>query len=132
MTRSIHPLTKTDRIRILLATLPDAIEQTNIGEGRAELGSRCLTYGTLWRDGSYYELVQKLNHMQTLNRSVRYHTTGYYSLKLPRARKRMAELGLKWLTREMGDVFVPAELTENAGFLPSEARWAARPKRMAA
>ncbi len=102
---------------------------------RAPFESRLPSRGELWEEGSYYDLERCLDAMRQPYPKISRHLIAFYVDATPPkwARKVYAEKGVELLMRFMpSNVFVPQEISENAGFLPSDAKVAARPRRVAA
>lgn len=130
----IKRLTKRERIKLLLMTRLDALGETANSEGHGQFGSRSLQHGDLWNEGSYRELERLLDEMRHRCKSIHWHTLNYWAAKdrqwRPgmKPRSRCAQLGLDWLERRMGNVYVPQSISENAGFHASEAATYAKPR----
>lgn len=125
-------LTRLERVKLLLKTYPDVCTQ-----GRSELvgsspapASRPLRRHELWDEGSYYELEQCLETMRERAKSIHWHTCqAYMNPKPPTSvRKRKAELGVTFIRDRMTNIFVPLEVSLNAGYAPGEAKAAAKPR----
>jgi hypothetical protein len=123
--------TRRERIKLLLKTLPDALgESNNDPRAAIRLESRTLRYGDLFRAGSYHPLLNALDEMRQRSPSVYWHTLAFYCDMSDggKPRRRKADLGVEFLMRRMpSNVFVPQDVSENAGFSASEAKSAARP-----
>ena len=131
MTRYLR-LDKRQRIILLLKTRPDALGETASQEGHGQFGARTLQHSELWHEGSYRELERYLDVMRAKCRRIHWHTVRYYVPVRYHAgmkpRRGPAELGVTWLEQRKWDVFVPQAVSENAGFLLSEAKLYAKPQ----
>jgi hypothetical protein len=127
---------RTTRVRLLASSWEDAMTSGTLdGGGPDKPGSRMNLHDDLWTYGSYDELGRLVTHAASefrkayLGVAFRYHP--------PRDLD-----ALVLLTRRMpACIYVPAEVSENAGYLPGEAgawrmpegeqqrRWARRPVR---
>lgn len=124
-------LTRRERVRLLLRTLKDALGESPGQEagGRTALDSRALGHGPIYQYGSYRDLERCLADLKAKAPGVYWHTIAVYVEKHPKARKAKAELGVDYLVKHMpANLFISPELVENAGFMASEARKAARPR----
>lgn len=125
-------LTKRERIKLLLRTRQDALEaQAELGGG--ELGSRSPSHSQLWYDGSYPALELCLDFLAATQPRIRWHLVNFYAPSKVwkpglKPRKGYADLGLDWLEQRLENVYVPASVSENAGYLPSEAARYAKPR----
>lgn len=123
-------LDRRAKIKLLLRTLLDA---TSPGRGtsdvRAAFGSRPPARSAIWAEGSYQQLWRCLDEMKTPYPKIHRHIVAFYVDPAPWARKSVAEKGIELLDRRMpANVFVPQEISENAGFLPGEAKTGAKPR----
>ncbi len=130
-------LDRRAKIKLLLSTLLDA---TSPGRGTSDVriafGSRPPAKSELWHEGSYHELHRCLDALKARNedpawRGVHWHVWRRY-VTGDRFESRAPwkfDKGLAFLEESMPrDIFVPVEVSENGGFLPSDARTAARPR----
>ena len=120
-------LTRRERIKLLLRTLNDATGPgCNLTSIHSALDSRPPSASEIWYEGSYHQLINALNQMRPYPK-IRRHTVAYYVDRETWGRKSEAQKGLIILDKLMPkDIFVPAEISENAGFTPGEAKVAAR------
>src|SRR3990167_10229185 len=126
-------LDRRAKIKLLLRTLVDA---TAPGRGtsdvRSAFGSRPPARSELWHGGSYGELLRCLDEMKPDYPKIHRHTVAYYVDPERWARRSVADRGVELLMRRMPtNVFVPQEISENPGYLPGDAKIAARPRRVA-
>lgn len=138
-------LSKRNRIILLLKTRQDALEET--GElGGGALGSRSPRHGPLYWEGSYRALETCLDYLQEHQPRIRWHLTNYYAPPKDIARhydaslgkwkpglkprRGYAELGVTWLEQKLSTVYVPQAVSENAGYLASEAKAYTRPRQL--
>lgn len=127
--------TRRDRIIVLLQSFDDAFHpERGDGNGRGgKPGSKVLVHGPLWNAGSYQAVSDQLDvmrcHAPKLYRSVEVVYMGRSREYAKSARRSRADAGVEFLFRRLPrDVFVPADLLENAGFtVPSRKRKAERP-----
>jgi hypothetical protein len=125
-------LTRRERILLLLRTYQDAFEESKSAAGSGRLESRLLGHGPVWHQGSYVDLQDWLERLKERSPSVHWHTLELYVYKR-KARRRKADLGVSYLHKQMpSNIYVPLEISENAGFSTTEAKAAARPKAKAA
>lgn len=127
---------RTTRTRLLAATYDDALTTgTMDGGGQDKPGSRLMLHDDLWTHGSYDELEHLVRAADAVFRRA-YLTVPFKD----QPARDLDELVL--LTRRMPrDIYVPRDVSENAGYLPGEAlawrmpeqeqrrRWARRPVR---
>ncbi len=126
-------LTKRERIKLLLKTRRDALEESAETGRAGQLGSRVLGFQELWREGSYREIEACLDYLAVKNPRVRWHLVHLHEQPHPRGFKSgYSDLGLDWLESRLSDVFVPQSVAENAGYSLSEAKAYMRPRRRAA
>lgn len=124
-------LTRLERVKLLLRTYPDVCTQgrsEHVGSSPAP-ASRPLRRHELWDEGSYEDLERWLSVMRTKAKSVHWHTCQHYMEPRPASgvRKRKAELGVVFLRDRMSNIFVPLEISLNAGYSPGEAKAATKP-----
>ena len=130
MRRGLPPLQhRRTRVTLLLGSYLDAVEAPRAVEGEGGAGPSAgrapARNVELWTCGSYRELERCLSVLYERHPSVHWHT---YELHVRRhgggpVRRRKAERGLEWLCAVMPrDVFVPAAISENAGYDASAAR----------
>lgn len=126
-------LDRRAKIRLLLATLLDA---TAPGRGtsdvRAAFSSRPPAKSEeLWNEGSYGELWSCLDVMKTRYPKMHRHVLACHVSPEPWGDRRYAEAAIRVLDKRLmpSNVYVPQEISENAGFLPSDAKTATRPRR---
>lgn len=131
-------LDRRAKIKLLLSTLLDA---TSPGRGtsdvRVAFSSRPPAKSSLWDEGSYHELHRCLDALKARNddpdwRGCHWHVWRRYvsGERFETRTPWKLDKGLRFLEEKMpGDVFVPVEVSENGGFLPSDAKTAAKPRR---
>lgn len=135
-------ITRRAKIKLLLQTLLDASSPgRSTSDVRAAFGSRPPAKSELWEQGSYHALYRCLDALKAQSnsddpkwRGVYWHTWCRYvtgdTLKTDDLWK--SEKGLTFLEETMpSDVFVPQEVSENAGHSPSDSKAAARRRRAA-
>ena len=127
---------KRTRILLLLSSYLDAATFSGDTTGGGEPTSRILARNyDLWSAGSYSDLEHCLTALHLHAPSVHWHTwegcvKGRWNGP---TRNHKAERGVTWLKEVMpSNVFVPAEISENAGYTPSEARTYERSRAKAA
>ena len=127
---------RTTRVRLLDATYEDALDARRATGPGDQHGSRLLLADDLWTQGSYHELDLVIGCMNGRRRAF---TSAY--LTVPFKDQPLAALDvLQYVTDGMPrNIYVPAEVSENAGYLASEAgvyempsaeqyrRWARKP-----
>ena len=136
MRRPVPPLrSRRTRILLLLASYPDAVTGLT-GTAPGETGSRLLGRNIdLWYAGSYEHLEDCLDELRRIAPHYHFATWHHFvRLKLGGSRrKEMAEWGLRYLMVAMPEsVYVPADVSEAAGYLSGEAVAYQRPRRLAA
>lgn len=147
----LPPLSKrSTRVLLLASSYHDActgLELDPVHQGKP--GSRMLVRSTLWHAGSYQALERLLDELragetiraQQLNHRALYRAfwARYIGQRFPAG----AQLGQRerdtavhatgWLEARMpAEIYVPAEVAEAAGYLPSEAKAFERAKRQGA
>lgn len=120
----LEPLAqRRTRIKLLLNTYLDAIDNTSQGEQDGRPSSRPLTFNDqLWPYGSYHLIQVLLDELRSNYRHGVYncvwsvHVIG--SKRHMRRRAPKAELGLDWLVLKTASkaIYVPAEVSQNAGY----------------
>lgn len=107
---------RSTRVRLLAATYEDALTSGTL-EGRAEKpGSRMNLHDDLWTHGSYAELERLLPGSDVVFRR------SYLAVAFKDQPHRDLN-ELVQVTRAMPrDIFVPMDVSENAGYLPGEAK----------
>lgn len=134
------------RVMLLLSSYLDACEapqaeatESLVGTGSHENSSREPLRNVspperLWYAGSYRELERGLDALRlfcipTYNATWARHVIG----KRDEKTATKAALGVEWLSGRMPrSIYVPTEISENAGYLYSEAKEYARPRKRAA
>lgn len=134
------------RVMLLLSSYLDACEapqaeatESLVGTGSHENSSREPLRNVspperLWYAGSYRELERGLDDLRlfcipTYNATWTRHVIG----KRDEKTATKAALGVEWLSKRLpSSVYVPQEIAENAGYLPSEAKEYVRPRKRAA
>lgn len=121
-------LTRRERVRLLLHTYRDAVSPgRNPSDIRGAFASKAPTRTELWHQGSYYELGKALDSLKAPCPKIYRHTIAFFMDQEKWARKSTAEIGVQALMKLMPrNIFVPQEISENAGFTPGEAKAAAR------
>ena len=124
-----EPLNRRTKIKLLSRTLLDAIdrlERTQRADGTPGMAG-------LWELGSYPEFLIGLEELRAKARNVANVFWAVYVIgsqaKLE-TRMPIAENGLDWLEKHwaLQELYVPAEITEAAGYPPADARANERPK----
>lgn len=123
-------LTRRERIKLLLKTVPDATASCPSMDGsRGVPSSTRPPRNQLWEQGSYHELLRCIDDLRRPYPKIRRHLLAIfvYPGDYDWARRVVAERGLDLLEAKMpSNVFVPADIVENAGFTPREAKLASR------
>lgn len=141
--KPLPPLSRrATRVLLLASSYPDACdasERDTVHRGKP--GSRILVRFRLWQDGSYREMERLLDELRGHDR-VLYGRfwRAYIGQRFPAGRpldtpaqRRDAGYALVWLAKRMpASIYVPAEISEAAGYTPGDARAYARPRRGAA
>lgn len=124
------------RVLLLAGSYHDAcegIEREHHRHGKP--GSRLLVRSALWLEGSYADLERLLDELRSVN-------VGQYRAfwaqrvcgqTLEKAAERDASYhAAGWITKRMPPtIFVPTDISENAGYLQAEAKAFAKPKKRA-
>jgi hypothetical protein len=138
------------RILLLAASYHDACEALSEGtRAGGKPGSRLLVRNSLWTAGSYADLERLLDELRAgatvrsveLNHRALYRAfwATYVGQRFPLGYRsdsqkvRDAALhALGWIERRMpASIFVPPDIAEAAGYMPSDAAAYARPRRLA-
>lgn len=125
---------------LLLRTFVDAASP---GRGdsdlRSPLGSKPPARSSLWEQGSYRELGREIDRLKADGYTkIHRHLCAFYigGPDYPVGdgpQKRYVQRGVDLLEKRMPrNVYVPAEVSENGGHSPGEAKTAARPRERAA
>jgi hypothetical protein len=136
-------LNKRERVKLLAATYQDACEGGNDGASSSRAGARIPSRNAeLWHAGSYAEFESACNLLRVSARKQhgwfwRVYVIGDdHGMSVPH-KKHWAEQALTFVLKRMeqlggGNIFVPMEVSENAGYSQAEAKSARRPMRQAA
>lgn len=129
---------RTTRVRLLASTYEDALLAWSQGNGYGEAGSRMNLHDDLWTAGSYAELDLVMGSMNGRRRDF---SRAYLAVAFKHQPLHQLEV-LQYVADGMPrNIYVPAEVSENAGYLASEAgvyempdaerhrRWARKPVR---
>lgn len=133
-------LNDRERVKLLASSYLDVCEGDK-GEhetGRV-VGFKELGRSRIWREGSYAEFEQASNTLRDqLNPAHRWFWRVYVTrtariLDLAPHKKHLAEQSLTYVVKETkrrghGNIFVPLEISENAGFSEVEAKAARKPR----
>ena len=121
---------RATRVRLLAWSYEDAAFGSDDGGRGSKPGSRALSRNLeLWNAGSYHDLEQAVDRLALCHRRV--FRAEHMTAPQPfRSREWMTLVKVAALMPP--HIFVPADISEAAGYLPSEAKVYARPRRVAA
>jgi hypothetical protein len=133
-------LNQRARIRLLAATYLDACEHDK-GEtaGTSKPGFREPTRSHLWREGSYWEFELALDDLREIAPKRHRWFWAVYVRRSQRLeqlaphKRHAAEQALTFLVARTlqlarGNIYVPVDISENAGYSASEAKSARKPR----
>lgn len=109
------------RVRLLAWSRIDALTTgSQDGGGSDAHGSRLVLHGDLWPQGSYHELERAM-------RGEQWFADQYVDRKLHEQPNKSLELD-QVTNRMPANIYVPPEISEAAGYLPSEAKTYGMPR----
>jgi hypothetical protein len=122
---------KRTRLKLLGRTLLDAFDRHERGL-RGDSASAGIG---IWEQGSYAELQSALDRLRSNSgHRAKGLADCFWAVYVNGSRRHLerrqpkAELVLDWLERELGDVYVPAEISQAAGYLEHEAKKWTKPR----